>query len=513
MGSPVQLVPTYFGFIESTYDALVLFEACLSGIMTHVPRRPHDREREHIIKSGNIFIYEENSSGIKRWTDGISWSPSRILGNFLIYRQLAQPFGPGEKKKANKKPKGPTGVQKNGQSSQGSRGRNSVGHASSSQASSSRSSLSSRMTPEIERALIGSLVDSYDFLPDGLVKKTISVCLNGITHHLVSYYKMDDAISRKFNVPSRDPKLAGINPRPHLINKQNFRGPVEESDPLERLVYDGSRYSLTNQSFVQQPVPYMTPPEEQSAYQQPTRAYNGDYLASAPVPYDQPSSSFSATPTAFQAQYAPAPGIYPAPQQTEYNNSDQYVNGRYSIGSNSVVSADGSRVQMPAPGEDHRRSSVSTLSTFRGSQDSGLSLHNNETHPSQAHASYYSRPRGDAGIRGIQGNVNAPMTQRALPSLSQSYNFRQISYDRPADATGHYSLESGRDNSWQMAGNSSVGHGHYQQSTHDSAGPHQSAPTGHYHQQPTGSNVAHNSTSAGQTQYQQHWPYQQGNLN
>ncbi|CAO3597762.1 unnamed protein product [Absidia cylindrospora] len=26
--------------------------------------------------------------GIKRWTDGLVWSPSRIFGNFLIYREL-----------------------------------------------------------------------------------------------------------------------------------------------------------------------------------------------------------------------------------------------------------------------------------------------------------------------------------------------------------------------------------------------------------------------------------------
>jgi hypothetical protein len=98
--------PTWSGFIHSTWDALVVLEACLSGILHHIPRRPHDRERANIITSGNVFIYEENASGIKRWTDGVTWSPSRIMGNFLVYRELNEPFPAGEKKKAKKRKRG-----------------------------------------------------------------------------------------------------------------------------------------------------------------------------------------------------------------------------------------------------------------------------------------------------------------------------------------------------------------------------------------------------------------------
>ena len=97
------LVPTFHGFVQNSMDGLMLFEACLSGKLHHVPRRPHDRERSQLIKSGSVFIYEENASGIKRWTDGVAWSPSRILGNFLIYRELEKPFPPGEKKRAMKR--------------------------------------------------------------------------------------------------------------------------------------------------------------------------------------------------------------------------------------------------------------------------------------------------------------------------------------------------------------------------------------------------------------------------
>ncbi|KAI1905849.1 Global transcription regulator sge1, partial [Ophidiomyces ophidiicola] len=102
-GTAAVLEPTFNGYVASTHDALILFEACLTGVLHHVPRRPHDRERAQLVRSGSVFIYEENASGIKRWTDGVTWSPSRILGNFLVYRELDKPFPPGEKKRAMKK--------------------------------------------------------------------------------------------------------------------------------------------------------------------------------------------------------------------------------------------------------------------------------------------------------------------------------------------------------------------------------------------------------------------------
>jgi hypothetical protein len=102
----VCMAPTWHGFIHTTSDALQVLEACLVGKLHHIPRRPHDRERASIISSGNVFIYEENASGIKRWTDGVTWSPSRIMGNFLVYRELNEPFPAGEKKKAKKRKRG-----------------------------------------------------------------------------------------------------------------------------------------------------------------------------------------------------------------------------------------------------------------------------------------------------------------------------------------------------------------------------------------------------------------------
>ncbi|KAI8591126.1 Gti1/Pac2 family-domain-containing protein, partial [Geranomyces variabilis] len=80
--------PTYHGFIASTQDCLLLFEACRVGVCRRIQRRLSEQEREKAIRSGSVFVWEESESGIKRWTDSKSWSPSRIKGSFLVYREV-----------------------------------------------------------------------------------------------------------------------------------------------------------------------------------------------------------------------------------------------------------------------------------------------------------------------------------------------------------------------------------------------------------------------------------------
>jgi len=41
-----------------------------------------------LITPGSVFVFDEEESKICRWTDGRIWSPSRICGNFLVYREL-----------------------------------------------------------------------------------------------------------------------------------------------------------------------------------------------------------------------------------------------------------------------------------------------------------------------------------------------------------------------------------------------------------------------------------------
>jgi hypothetical protein len=73
--------------IETTLDSLRVFQCCREGKLGRIRRRLYERERK-LIRSGSVFVFNEGESGIKRWTDGRLWSPSRIYGNFLIYREL-----------------------------------------------------------------------------------------------------------------------------------------------------------------------------------------------------------------------------------------------------------------------------------------------------------------------------------------------------------------------------------------------------------------------------------------
>lgn len=224
-GKAPACLPTWRGHIETTKDALIIFEACFNGTLAHCFRRPHDRERNHLIVSGNVFVYEEATSGIKRWTDGIPWSPSRILTNFLIYRQLNNPFPPGEKKRATKRGQRSTRPGDPYPTTSPKTGANEDGF---------RFSPASPATPGLKpeengdkdanRGLLGSLIDSYEFKKDGLLKKTMTVVINNVQHHLVSYYSLEDA---KYNLetPRSDPRLKDIHLREELLNQPKFKFP------------------------------------------------------------------------------------------------------------------------------------------------------------------------------------------------------------------------------------------------------------------------------------------------
>lgn len=195
--TPGSLMPTYVGFIQDSRDVCLLLEAIVCGRLVHVPRRPHERERLEIVRSGNVFIYEESTSGVKRWTDGINWSPSRIMGNFLIYREMIQEYpGEGGKKVAVKKER--------------------------------KCPSETDHVPEHEvRKIFGSLTNAYPFKPGGLLKKTITVDINGVPHHIVSYYKAEDIVNETLTIPSKDPFFNDVIPREELLKNKAFKQPVE----------------------------------------------------------------------------------------------------------------------------------------------------------------------------------------------------------------------------------------------------------------------------------------------
>lgn len=265
------LQPTFRGYVRTTKDALILFEACLSGHIHHVPRRPHDRERTQLIDSGNIFIYEEQASGIKRWTDGVTWSPSRILGNFLVYRELEKPFPPGEKKRAMKRNARPRPPPSSRPGEPYAKPASSSGYSPETPTASTVQGENRNQQSDAERELFGSLVDSYGFKDKGLVKKTMSVTVNKVTHHLVSYYTVQQVLDGELETPGI--RLPHIRIRDELWKNQSFRSPPEEA--FEGAMPDGMD---PHGGY-----PYRDNLVSQHAYQVPPSAGGGYY--GMPSPY------------------------------------------------------------------------------------------------------------------------------------------------------------------------------------------------------------------------------------
>lgn len=60
----------FSGYVDTTADALRLIQAARLGYIPRITRRLNELERRSMIKSGAVFVFSVDESGIKRWTDG-----------------------------------------------------------------------------------------------------------------------------------------------------------------------------------------------------------------------------------------------------------------------------------------------------------------------------------------------------------------------------------------------------------------------------------------------------------
>ncbi|KAI8710270.1 hypothetical protein NCS52_01590400 [Fusarium sp. LHS14.1] len=200
------LSPTFEGYVSSGMDALILFEASLSGRLNHSPRQIHDCERNYLIRSGNVFIYEMQASGIRHWKDGIFWTSDLVPDEegFLVYYELESPSL--LEKNARTTKEGEREQQSNSKPANW-RPNNAL-------------SVPSAMVPN--STIVGDtpieprIASSY-IKPHGLLKKTCSVSFQGIPHHLVSYYSVDDVTNGHLVTPTKDPNLRAVIPRSGLV--------------------------------------------------------------------------------------------------------------------------------------------------------------------------------------------------------------------------------------------------------------------------------------------------------
>ncbi|KAG9225652.1 hypothetical protein CCMSSC00406_0007509 [Pleurotus cornucopiae] len=332
--------PPWSGWIETTGDALLILEAARRGIIPRVTRRLVDSERK-MITSGSVFVFDEDESGIKRWTDGFFWSPSRILGNFLLYRETEKK-GAGHRGRAaaeevnDESQYNVEGVKVEGQSL--SRPKSDVSHLG--------------VDRQRERTLVGSLTNSYKFKPNGLMKKTFSLTIEGVAQHLISYYRVEDVENGRLRSPSSLPELASLDISPEYLDRTHFRiapkveigidgrpryrgeaddietspqpitAPLSSGLPLltDGRITEGTSAAKRNKRFE----PYGSPPM-QKRVRKSNKLSNSADGEDSPSEAQQPSSSAASTSVGPQNQ-PPASASYadpnnvaaPAPAPTPY---------------------------------------------------------------------------------------------------------------------------------------------------------------------------------------------------
>lgn len=435
-GTAAVLEPTFTGYVATTQDALILFEACLTGVLHHVPRRPHDRERSHLVRSGSVFIYEENSSGIKRWTDGVTWSPSRILGNFLVYRELEKPFPPGEKKRAMKKAnRRPVPSSRPGEPYP-RHDSNSSGYSP----TQSSSPFADRPhQSEVERALVGSLVDSYGFKDSGLVKKTMSVTVMGVNHHLVSYYSVEDVMRGALNPPSMVESLRYIRPRAELTQKQSFRAPIDdlESNAMES-AHDPSHAAMYGyRPQMMAPPGYGMPNPSPDFYMHPS-----PYAAASHPPPSGPIAGYSMA-GSLPGQPAPNPYLPSPTGPAIVPKQDDYHGFRPGPYSSSIDSINHSALSSSMPGaintaipsslsDRNRSTSEHSPSAYRNSSMSSRSVATDATSPiDPSTPATYSRSSFSLSGQ-MDSNTSTPLESRGIGPLDASVPRRESNPIHPS---------------------------------------------------------------------------------
>ncbi|RKP06379.1 Gti1/Pac2 family-domain-containing protein, partial [Thamnocephalis sphaerospora] len=156
---------TYHGYLDTALDALLLLEACRQQVLPYVTNRLDEAQRADI-RSGQIFVWDQEATGIQRWTDGRRWSSSRPRGNFIIYRELCDD---------------------------------------------SEIAAAHARKQAGDSAVLTSAGLRIPVKAGGLIKRALSVTTSDGSHfHLVSYYRVDDYERGLLSVPRHDPRLRNL---------------------------------------------------------------------------------------------------------------------------------------------------------------------------------------------------------------------------------------------------------------------------------------------------------------
>ena len=289
---------TYHGHVRSPADAIKLFEACRLGLLPRVQRRLSEKERQSI-RSGSIFVWDEREAGMRRWTDGKSWSASRVSGSFLTYREMEGKRGGGQFT-------APPARRMNGKTPDSGRG------------------------SDEDQDMEGEGPDGYRYKPDGLMKQSFSITTSAGQHlHLISYYSRPHPNVPDLPQPTTDPSLRHIIPPKGMYPEstvQEVQGPAVTRTPMQSNPYMHSPQGIPlgppppGQRYPYPPPPgYAWPPSPMST--PPFPQYPGPmYNSALPPPghnHTSPHTSHQYSPH-HQASLPPT-SISQPPSQTVFD--------------------------------------------------------------------------------------------------------------------------------------------------------------------------------------------------
>jgi hypothetical protein len=274
---------TYYGHVRTPADAIKLFEACRLGLLPRVQRRLSEKERQSI-KSGSVFVWDEREAGMRRWTDGKSWSASRVSGSFLTYREMEGKRGGGQFV--------PTPVRRmQGKTPESGRG------------------------SDEDLDMDGDGPDGYRYKPDGLMKQSFSITTSTGQHlHLISYYSRPHPNAPELLQPTSDPQLRHIVPAKGMYPESTVHdapGPAVTRTPMQQSPY--------MQHMQPHPPPNLRGPPQ---YGYPGYAWPPSPASTPPYPGHYP-------PGVYHSNLPPPPHQSPY-QQPGSNHTSPYQNQHHS---------------------------------------------------------------------------------------------------------------------------------------------------------------------------------------
>ncbi|KAG8846349.1 hypothetical protein FRB96_002019 [Tulasnella sp. 330] len=175
--------PLFQGFVLSLLDAFLIIEGCRRGLIGRFVTKPSGLEKQALVQSGTVVVWEEEEVQMQRWTDSQLWSESRQVGPFLFYRE-AEEDDPLLKYGSDKMIPIP---------------REARPYAG--------------QLAERRKCRFRARVRDKWVAEKGLVKKTITIPYGpNRTWHISSYYYIEDILSGHLVQPSLDPTLCKLIP-------------------------------------------------------------------------------------------------------------------------------------------------------------------------------------------------------------------------------------------------------------------------------------------------------------